>query len=271
MVSHDDDRTFQKLLSLRSRRERDRAALFLSEGWRFLIQAAAHDAVENVIVTPSAAGRTPHAQVLAALRRKSIPITRIDESRFEALSFSHEPSGVAVVAKQRWNPLPAPAGLRDGCWVSFEAVRSPGNLGTVLRTADAMGATGAILVGPDVDPYDPRVVRASMGSIFSQRLTRETWPALRSWARSARVLVVGTSSHAECDYREVCYRRPIVLAMGCEREGLSQERLDECDVVVRIPMVGTADSLNVATAASILLYEVYRQRRPAGKPKRIAI
>lgn len=187
------------------------------------------------------------------------------------MSLATEPSGIGIVARQRWHDLPSPHSLHDGCWISFDFVQSPGNFGTVLRTCDAAGASGVLLIGPDVDPYDPGAVRGSMGAIFSQRLTRTSWKELRDWAGTARVLIVGTSPHAQHDYREVSYRRPVVIAMGCERGGLSEERLSECDAVVRIPMAGAADSLNVAVAASIMLYEVYGQRRPAGKPRRLPL
>lgn len=262
--------TILQIVALRDRRERDRTGLFFCEGARFLIQASAQNAVEQVIATPEILCGGPLARYIHALKRKGIEPTIVEQSLFERLSLSKEPSGVGVIARQRWQPLPSPKGLTDGCWISFDQVQSPGNLGSIMRTCDAVGASGALFVGRDVDPYDPGAVRGSMGSIFSQPLTRTSWHALRSWSRAARVLIVGTSPHAERDYREVSYRRPVVLAMGWEREGLSQERLAQCDAVVRIPMVGGADSLNVAVAASIMLYEVFGQRTPAGRPKRLA-
>jgi TrmH family RNA methyltransferase len=263
--------SIQQFLALRDRSERDRRGLFLCEGLRFLIQGLASRAVERVYVTPALLGSGPATRYLNAARRSGIPVEAVSERMFRRMSLSTEPSGIGIVARQRWRDLPSPNSLHDGCWVSFDMVQSPGNFGTVLRTCDAAGASGTLLIGADVDPNDPGAVRGSMGSIFSQRLTRTSWEELRKWAGAARVLIVGTSPHANYDYREVSYRRPVVITMGCERRGLSEERLSECDAVVRIPMVGTADSLNVAVAASIILYEVYGQRKPAGKPRRLPL
>jgi RNA methyltransferase, TrmH family len=259
----------REILSLRDQRARDRTGLFFCEGPRFLIQAAAHNAVERVIVTPAALGAGQFSHTLRLLRRKNVETCTVDARVFSKLSLALEPSGVGLIARQRWHALPTPRGLRDGCWIAFDRIQSPGNLGTIVRTCDAVAASGAVIMGPDVDPYDPGCVRASMGSIFSQGLIRSSWPEMRAWATAARVLIVGTSPHAERDFREVSYRRPVVLAMGCERQGLSAERMEECDVLVRIPMVGTADSLNVAVAASVLLYEVFSQRRPARPASRV--
>jgi TrmH family RNA methyltransferase len=140
-------------------------------------------------------------------------------------------------------------------------VQYPGNLGTILRTCDAVGGAGLILVGPATDPYDPAAVRASMGAVFSQRLVRASREELAAWKRRHTCLVVGTSPAAAAHYRTVSYRPPVVLCMGSEGHGLSQDLKALCDVMVRIPMVGRCDSLNVGVAASIVLYEIEHQHR----------
>ena len=157
----------------------------------------------------------------------------------------------------------------DACWIALETIRSPGNLGTILRTCEAVGAAGLILLRPRgavIDPHDPDVVRASLGAVLSRRLVRATPSELRGWARRSDCVVVGATPKGSHDYRAVSYRRPVVLMLGDERKGLSPRQQALCDVTVRIPMAGRGDSLNVAVAAGVLLYEVQNQRHPMHKP-----
>jgi TrmH family RNA methyltransferase len=145
--------------------------------------------------------------------------------------------------------------------VALSSIQSPGNLGTLLRTADAVGAAGVILLGDGVDPYDPAAVRASMGAIFSQRFVRASTRELAAWKRRSGALLVGTSPAAPTDYQALTYPPSLVLFMGHERQGLSPEEQALCDELVRIPMVGSSDSLNLAVATSVMLYEVFNQHR----------
>src|SRR5207245_8395225 len=132
---------------------------------------------------------------------------------------------------------------------------NPGNLGAILRTCDAVGCAGIILLGDTTDPYHPAALRASMGAVFSQRLVRAQLDEFARWKREHGYIVVGTSVTAEQEYRQVSYPAPLVLLMGSERLGLSAEQQAVCDMLVRIPMVGTGDSLNLAVATRGVLYE----------------
>ena len=167
--------------------------------------------------------------------------------------------------RQRWTRLDEVGALHDACWLALSAVQSPGNLGSLLRTADAVGAAGLLALGADVDPHDPAVVRATMGSVFSRVFARATPGELVAFARRTGCTVVAAAPRAAHDYRAVSYRRPVVLLLGGERRGLADDELRAADVTVRIPMVGRTDSLNLAVAASVLLYEVYAQRHPLGR------
>ncbi len=122
------------------------------------------------------------------------------------------------------------------------------------------------MIGERTDLYDPATVRASMGAIFTQRLVRTGQKEFSAWKRRQPYLVVGTSPSAARDYREVPYRKPILLFMGCEQHGLSNEQQALCDIMVRIPMVGRSDSLNLGVATSVALYEIYNQRHPIRRP-----
>jgi TrmH family RNA methyltransferase len=142
----------------------------------------------------------------------------------------------------------------------LEAVRSEGNLGSLIRTSEAIGGAGFILVGPRIDPFDPAVVRASMGALFRQTLIRTHERSLRNWVHRHRCRVIGASPDGSADLHRFDYPRPTILVLGEERQGLTPLQRDLCSDLVRIPMVGAADSLNLAVAGSLLLYEVYRAR-----------
>lgn len=253
----------QLVRSLRERAARDATGLFVVEGLRFLFLARdAGREVEALLVSPDLA--PPETVTLARrLTGRRAPALEVDGSTYRELTVAHEPQGVAAVVRQRWSPLPATPGPRD-LWVALRRVRSPGNLGTLLRTCDAAAASGAIVLGRDVDPHHPTCVRASMGSLLSRRLVRaDDLGAVRAWLRRRGGALVGASPAATRDYAAVDYARPVVIVLGDEREGLDADDEDRCDALVTIPMAGRLDSLNLAVAGSLLLYEAFNQRRRA--------
>jgi TrmH family RNA methyltransferase len=250
--------------SLRERAIRDRDGLVYVEGVRFL--ATAVDAgvpVEAVVVAPARL-ESPLGRTLAArLKRRGVPELRLDDAAFTSLSLLDEPQGIGAVVRQRWSRLDAAdADDRDGLWVALDELHKPGNLGSLMRTCDAVNARGLILLGGAVDPYDATVVRATMGSIFAQRLVRTSPASLRRWNRYGGHVIVGAGLEGSCDYRAISYRRPVILMIGGERKGLSPVQSQLCDVVVRIPMKGRCDSLNLAAAGAVMLYEIFGQRHP---------
>ena len=140
----------------------------------------------------------------------------------------------------------------------MSTVRSLGNLGTLLRTSAAVGAAGFILLGQQIDPYEPVVVRATMGALFKQTLVRTNIERFRHWIQKHRLAVVGASPDGVVEYDQVRYTLPTVLLLGNERSGLTEEQRSLCQQIVRIPMAGGTDSLNLAVAGSLLLYAVFR-------------
>ncbi len=181
---------------------------------------------------------------------------------FQSLSLKDGPQGIGAVIHQRWESLDA-VRLNDDdfCWVALDAVQDPGNLGTILRTCDAVGCTGVMLLGHSTDPYDPTALRGSMGAIFSQRLVRASYDAFVTWKQQHDYVIVGTSDAATDDYTKAPYRFPLVLLMGSERLGLAPALQDACNLTVSIPMVGQSDSLNLAVATGVMLYELFNRRR----------
>ena len=245
--------------ALRNRRERDQTGSFFVEGGRVVQAALENDAaVELGVIVP---GRiTPaESRVVNALRAQQTPLLEVSGDVFDSLAYRDEAQSVGAVVRQRWETLSDETGGRH-CWLALQDIQHPGNLGTIIRTCDAVGGDGVILSGRTTDPYHPVAVRSSLGSLFAQRIVRATPAGFARWAKSSGATVVGTSPDAAVDYQEVEYRAPVVLIMGNERIGLSDEQAGLCDVVVRIPMQGYVESLNLSVATALVLYEVLRQQ-----------
>jgi TrmH family RNA methyltransferase len=141
-------------------------------------------------------------------------------------------------------------------WIVAQALRDPGNIGTILRTGDAVGAGGLILVDDSADPFSVEAVRASMGAVFTQEIATARWPEFIAWLRSGDGQLVGTSLKATHDYLDADYRRPSFLLIGNEQQGLPGDYEAECDLLVKIPMAGRADSLNAAIAAAVMAFAI---------------
>lgn len=204
----------------------------------------------------------PSAQKLTRDQQHSgTPVIEVTPEVLHSIKLADDPQGIGAVVRQKWLPLDRVKLSGKLCWIACEDIQSPGNLGTILRTSDAVGGAGLILLGDATDPYDPATVRASMGAMFSQRLVRTTVNSLAQWKRQRQWLLVGTSPSGSIDYQSVAYTSPTIVLLGSERKGLSQELQSMCDLMVRIPMVGRSDSLNVAIATGIMLYELFNQKR----------
>lgn len=257
------------LRSLRLRKYRQREGRFLVEGIRIVEEALDRGAsVETLVYAP---------ELLVSERAQAL-VERVEADQrlalsgevFASLSDRDQPQGIAAllrIAEPSLGDLPLVETLLV---VVAHQLRDPGNLGSIIRTADSAGATGVVIVEPSVDLHDPQTVRATMGSLFALPIVRlEDDGLLASWynqvrARGLPLLVVGTSAHGPQLYFEVDYRQPVVLLLGSERQGLPEPLRRQADAVVRLPMSGTATSLNVSAAAAALIYEVVRQRTTAG-------
>ena len=246
------------------RQERDRTGCFYMEGMRFLAQAHSHSAqIETLVVCPDLLVH-PFAQRLAqTYKRRGTPLLEVSADVMESLSQVQDSQGLGAVVRQRWQRLEQIRIRKKLCWIAIETIRSPGNLGTILRTSDAVGGAGLLLFGNATDPYDPRVVRATMGAISTQRFVRTSIEEFVNWRRRGHYQLVGTSPAAPHDYHNVRYTAPTILLIGEERKGLSTDIQALCDLMVRIPIVGDSDSLNVAMATSVMLYELFNQQRAA--------
>lgn len=168
------------------------------------------------------------------------------------------PQGILAIAQRR---RPSLGTLEpSSCGVALARPQDPGNLGTVLRTLEAAGGSALYVIGGGVDPFHPTAVRASMGACLVLPIVEAGPDEFHAWRRARGIQLIGSSAHAETDYRDTRPTSPWVLMLGNEQKGLSASEQEACDVVVRIPMLGRATSLNLAVAAGVLLFEYSRAR-----------
>ena len=251
----------KKVRALQQRDVRDEVGLFCAEGVRFLSEACAtHANIETIIFAPQMLVSSYATRMIKHARYRGIKTIALTPEVLQSLALNDEPQGVITICRQQWTPLPQ-ANLQNGiCWIALDEVQSPGNLGTMIRTADAAGASGFTFLGTQPDPYHPACVRASMGAIFNVPFVRASDDEFWHWKAQHELHCIGTSPHAAPLHSELHYPSPCVIFMGGERKGLSASQQAKCDAMVRIPMTGRADSLNLAVATGIILYEILRQK-----------
>ena len=257
------------LRSLRLRKYRQREGLFLVEGLRIVEEALSCAAPLETLV---------YAPELLTTERAAALVTRVSPDRrlvlsgdvFRTLSDRDEPQGIAAVIRIGDRSLAAIPPTDNLLAIVACQLQDPGNLGSIIRTADATAASGVIVLEPSVDVYDPRAVRATMGSLFALPVVRLSDEAdLNRWFATLRagglaLQVVASSAHGSQDLFDINCRRPLVLLIGSERHGLPASIREEADLFARLPMAGRATSLNVSAATAAMVYEVIRQRRTSG-------
>jgi TrmH family RNA methyltransferase len=267
-VSDPRDPRFLTLRSLQTHQGRSRTGLYLTEGIRHLARAVEQRApIDSVFVDPSALTNPFGRRLAGRLRKQGVPGIRLSPALYRNLTLANEPQGIGAVLRQKWVPLDQVQAGPDSLWLAIESIETPGNLGTIIRTAEAAGVSGIFMLSPNCDPYDPAAVRATMGSLFSQIPIRCSPREFIQWAESSGVTVVASSPAGLLDYRELPSRFPAVLIIGSEKQGLSDHLLDAADFVVRIPMRGGCDSLNAAVATGVLLFEMAGHVRSRGQPQ----
>jgi RNA methyltransferase, TrmH family len=262
LIQDAKDPRFQHLRSLQNSRGRSRSGLYLIEGIRHVARAAEEcAAIESVFITPSVLSN-PFGQKLARkLRQSGVLCVQLAPQLYRDLTLAAEPQGIAAVVRQQWCSLNNMRPANGGLALAIESMDSPGNLGTIVRTAEAAGVTQIIFLGDGADPYEPAAIRSSMGSLFSHQLARSPANEFIHWAKRAGVSLVGSSPAGMLDYKGLRCRWPAILLIGSEKRGLSEQLTDACDFMVRIPMLGRCDSINAAVASGVLLYELFEQRR----------
>lgn len=253
----------QEFRELRRRQVRARRGQYLIEGIRFIRAAARHRVpIQRGVIAPELLA--PGSRDAVQLLERATHVTRVDAKAFRRISIVADPSGLAAIVDVPDPPLPRPRRGADDLWIGLGSVRTPGNVGTILRTAAAVGARGVILLGDETDPFDPAAVRASMGAVLGVPISRASPAHLRAWADRTGTTVVGGSAAARRTHLELPRRGPLVIVLGCERTGLSRAERRACHRLVRIPMAPGTSSLNVGVAAGILAFSA-RAQRTAGR------
>lgn len=248
-----------KALALKKFRDQQNA--FLAEGLKLVIDALDLGwTIRTLVFAKSGRGNAAVERVAARTVAAGGLVLEVSEKVLSAITRRDNPQMVVGVFSQRYVPLKDIRPSGQDVWVALDRVRDPGNLGTVIRTADAVGAKGVILVGETTDPFSIETVRATMGSIFAVPVARANAEAFLQWRKGFAGLVVGTHLKGAVDYRSVDYAgRPVLLLMGNEQQGLPDTLAEACDRLVRIPQAGRADSLNLAVATGVMLFEVRRK------------
>jgi RNA methyltransferase, TrmH family len=260
LISSASNPLVKRIRALRRRRERARDGAFFADGiqpvWHALDNGAP---VETLVVAPDLLTSDAARARVEEARATGITVVTVTAEVYASLSERDGPSGLGAVIATTERSLSDIAVAGDGMVVALESIANPGNLGTIIRTADGAGASAVVLVAESADPYDPAAVKASMGALFTIPVCRAgDLDELTAWARGAGLSIVTTSARAPTPYSEAAYRLPAVVVLGSEGDGLSDDALARGDVQVRIEMRGSVSSLNVAVAAGILLYEVRR-------------
>jgi RNA methyltransferase, TrmH family len=256
----------KKAIKLTDRGMRNETGLFLIEGYRELKRASdAGVIVQTLFICPSFFLGSNEKDLIAAIRASGAEIIHCSTSVFEKLSYRDRPDGLVAVALQMKRNLrdliSRVATKKDPFFIVAEAIEKPGNLGTILRSADAAGVDGVIVCDRCTDIYNPNVVRASVGTLFTIPVVEAASAEVILWLQSRKVKIVAATPSAKEEFTQADLTGGIAIAVGTEQLGLSEHWMQTADIRVRIPMYGVADSLNVATATTLLLYEVTRQRR----------
>jgi TrmH family RNA methyltransferase len=247
--------TVKAVRALHMRKERDETGLFVAEGLKTVIEGVETGHAPKVLMYGQGAADHPLLQnaIRATLQARG-EVIEVTQDILAKVSRRDNPQAVVGVFSQVFKPLTAIEPAAAPCFVALHRVRDPGNLGTIIRTADAAGCGGVILVGECCDPWSVEAVRATMGSIFAVPLTMATEAEFTDWRATWPGSVVGTLLSAEVDHREAVYARPVLLLMGNEQQGLTPDLAALCDVNVKIPMRGRADSLNLSVATGVMIY-----------------
>lgn len=245
--------------ALSVKKYRDQSGTFMAEGLKLVIEALDLGwEIRTLVIAKSQKTNAAVGKVAARTVAAGGLVLEVSEKVLTGITRRDNPQAVLAVFEQRFVPI-SDIRLTDGeVWVALDRVRDPGNLGTIIRTVDAVGAAGVILVGDTTDPYSLEAVRASMGSIFATPLAKCDAAVFLNWRKGAGGLMVGTHLKGAVDYREIDYAGPVILLMGNEQQGLPNDLADACDRLALIPQAGRADSLNLSVATGVMLYEIRR-------------
>jgi TrmH family RNA methyltransferase len=236
------------------------------EGKAFLVEGIHHvgEAIEagwdvqSLLYAPGLLTSMFARDLVARLGTKSQPVSA---PVMESLADKDNPQGILAIVRQRQTRIDevkhaaAPGAQKIRCAAALVFPQDPGNVGTILRTLDAVGADALFLLDGGVELYHPTVIRSSMGTIFWKPVIQASFEEFVIWARQGQYQLIGTSAHGDVDYQTLVPQTPWILVLGNEQKGLSTSQTNACDVAVSLPMKGRVSSLNLAVATGVLLYQ----------------
>lgn len=251
----------KRAFALRDRRERDREGVTILEGYRELTRAhAAGIPIRETFYCREMFVGENNDALLDTLRDAGSAIYECSANVLRKIAYRERPEGLIAIAEMKRKGLDEIPAKPDGLYLVAETIEKPGNLGSILRSADAVGATAVIVCNKQTDIFNPNVIRASTGAIFSMPLAETTSEEALAWLRKLGIKTLAATPHTHLYHTDVDMKQGVAIVVGAEQYGLSDYWMNSADLQVLIPMLGKMDSLNVATAATILLYEAARQR-----------
>ncbi len=244
--------------SLHQKKARDESGLFLVEGILHVGEAfEAGSNIDAILYCQELLTSDFAQQLIKKAALNGVNCQPVSVNAFESLSGKENPQGIAAIVQQKRVQLEQLEIEHNNLWVAAVTPQDPGNIGAILRSIDAVGADGLILVDGGVDVFHPSAVRASMGTHFWKPIVQTSFAQLLAWVKQNQLTLIGTSARGSVDYLNLSVEmKPTVLLLGSEQKGLSQDQLSACDQLVRLPMKGRVSSLNLAVAAGILLYRL---------------
>jgi TrmH family RNA methyltransferase len=249
--------TVKRLRSLRDKKARRAEGLFLAEGLRIVAEARDSGRLPEIVAFGPEGGAHPlAAEIITATEAAGGEAIETTPDILSKMSGKDNPQLLLAAYRQPQTALAAIDRSTAPIWLVAQALRDPGNIGTILRTGDAVGAGGLILIDDCADPFSVEAVRASMGAVFTQAIATSRWDEFIAWLRSGPGQLVGTSLKTDNDYLEARYEKPCFILVGNEQQGLPPEYEAACDLLVKIPMAGRADSLNAAVATAVMAFAV---------------
>ena len=249
-------------VALRNRRDRDREQLFLIEGYRELLRAYDnHYPVQTLFICPEIFIGNNEMALIGKFKNAGTEIIATTSIIMKKMTYRERPDGLLGIAPQKHHSLNSLILPANPLLLIAVAIEKPGNLGTILRSADATGVHGVIICDHCTDLFNPNVVRASTGTLFTVPCIEASSVTTLNWLHTQDIRTLAATPHTELIYTDIEMTGGLAVVVGCEQVGLPDEWLNRANLRVRIPMLGKADSLNVATATTILLYEAARQRR----------
>ena len=260
VINSFNNENIKNIRKLTQKKEREKTSHFYVEGIRSITEAVQLKyPIEAVIYCPSLLISSHGQSLIQLVEQEGIEIWEVNEAIFKSFALKEGPHGIAAIMKQKWSRLNDISQL-PGLWVGLEGAQDPGNVGSIMRTLDAVRGVGIILIDFSVDVFHPTAVRASTGAIFNIKLIHCHKHEFIEWKRENHELLIGMHCNFGKVYSKIHYPREMIIILGSEQKGLSDSMVEICDELVTIPMRGRVDSLNLACAASIIFYEIYNQQ-----------